>query len=78
VRARAAQTLGEASGDDEAVAANALVAALRDPEIPVVLAALESLEWVGDETLISELRPLLDHPSAEVRERAAETITGLE
>jgi HEAT repeat protein len=78
VRARAALTLGEADRDDGDAAANALVAALQDPESQVVLAALEALESVGDETLISELMPLLDHPSAEVRERTSETIDWLE
>jgi hypothetical protein len=78
VRARAAMTLGEADRDEGDAAANALVAALQDPESQVVLAALEALESVGDETLISELMPLLDHPSAEVRERTSETIDWLE
>jgi hypothetical protein len=75
VRAAAAETLGD---EESAVAVNLLLHALRDPEPQVVIEALDALEYIGDETLIPELRFLREHPSPEVRERALEAIDWLE
>jgi hypothetical protein len=68
VRAAAAETLGE--GDVGSV--GPLLDALADPDPRVVLAALESLELLGDASILPALAPVLEHPDAGVRERAAE------
>ena len=68
VRAAAAETL--ADGDVGAV--RPLLDALVDPDAGVVLAVLESLEQLGDASIVPDLAPALEHPDAEVRERAAE------
>jgi HEAT repeat protein len=44
----------------------------------VVIAALDSLEWVGDASVIPDITPLLEHPNAEVRVAAADSIYYLE
>jgi hypothetical protein len=74
VRAAAAETLGDA----DVGAVPALVSALGDSDTRVVLAALESLELLGDASTVAELAPALQHPDAAVRERAAEVSEFLE
>ena len=71
VRAAAADSL---SGADVG-AVRPLVAALADPDTRVVLAALDSLEMIGDASILPDLAPALDHPDPAVRERAQE-VTG--
>lgn len=79
VRAAAAETLGEATEeDDEREAADLLIQALDDRDKGVVLAALEALESVGDASVIPRLEPLLEHPEPEVREQALITIEWVE
>jgi hypothetical protein len=68
VRAAAAETLG----DGEVGAVRPLLEALADTDSRVVLAALESLEQLGDASILPDLAPALEHPDPEVRERAAE------
>jgi hypothetical protein len=68
VRAAAAESL---SGADVG-AVRPLVAALSDPDTRVVLAALESLELLGDASVVPELAPALEHSDPAVRERAKE------
>ena len=68
VRTAAAESLGD--GDVGAV--RPLLDALADPDSRVVLAALESLEQVGDASILPELAPALEHSDPTVRERAAE------
>jgi HEAT repeat protein len=60
------------------VALGALAGALGDPDPEVVMAALDSIEWVGDSSMIPEITPLLDHPNADVRDAAGLTIYLLE
>ena len=43
-------------------------------ESEVVIAALDSLEFVGDSSIIPELTPLLKHPDPDVQEAAASAI----
>jgi hypothetical protein len=74
VRAAAAESLGDA----DVGAVPPLLGALDDAEPRVVLAALESLEMLGDASTVPELTPFLDHPDAAVRERVAEVIEFLE
>jgi hypothetical protein len=68
VRAAAAESL---SGADVG-AVRPLVSALSDPDTRVVLAALESLELLGDASVVPELAPALEHADPAVRERARE------
>jgi HEAT repeat protein len=68
VRTAAAESLGD--GDVGAV--RPLLDALADPDSHVVLAVLESLEQVGDASILPELAPALEHSDPTVRERAAE------
>lgn len=71
VRTAAAEQLEDADGY---AGVEALVAALRDPEVRVVRAAIESLEFAGDESVIPALEPLLDHPDPDVRRDAEDAI----
>jgi hypothetical protein len=68
VRAAAAESL--ASADVGAV--RPLLGALSDHDARVVMAALESLEMLGDPSIVTELEPALEHPDPAVRERAQE------
>ena len=68
VRAAAAESLSSA----DVGAVRPLLNALSDPDPRVALAALESLEMVGDEAVVADLTPALEHPDPEVRERAKE------
>jgi hypothetical protein len=68
VRAAAAESL--ASADVGAV--RPLLGALADSDSRVVMAALESLEMLGDESIVPDLGPALEHPDPAVRERAQE------
>ena len=51
-----------------------LLTGLADSDPSVVVAVLEALTLVGDASLLTELRPLLEHPHALVRERAARAV----
>ena len=63
------------SPDSEAFAAvEGLIMALDDPDRGVVLQAIESLEFAGDESVIPALSPLLDDSDRAIREAAAEAI----
>ncbi len=75
VRAAAVERLGDS---DSAAARGYQLQALQDPSSPVVLNAIEALEFGGDESLIPQLQPLLQHPDPEVRERTQEAIDFLE
>ena len=55
-----------------------LLRSLGDDEPEVVIAALDALEFAGDETLVPDLEPLLEHPDERVREAAAEAIDFLQ
>jgi hypothetical protein len=74
VRAAPAEAL--ARSDTGAV--QPLLQALGDTQPPVVLAALDALEFAGDETTVPHLAPLLKHQNTEVRERAVEAIEFLQ
>jgi HEAT repeats len=74
VRAAAAESLSSA----DVGAVRPLVTALADPDARVVISALESLEMLGDASIIAELGPALEHPDPAVRERAEEAAEFLE
>jgi hypothetical protein len=74
VRAAAAESLSSA----DVGAVRALLGALSDPDPRVVLAALESLEMVGDESIVADLAPALEHSDPAVRGRAREAAEFLE
>ena len=74
VRAAAAEVLGESGVG----AVQPLLKALNDPDSRVVLAALDALEFVGDETTAPLLAPLLKHKDVEVRERTVEAMEFLQ
>lgn len=76
VRAAAAQALGAL--DPTRAGTSALVAALNDRDPQVVMAALDSLQWLDDPSTLPDVKALLDHPNAEVRATAAETVNWLE
>jgi HEAT repeat protein len=79
VRVAAATTLGDAMNKpEEREAVALLLEALHDDEPEVVLAALGALEFVGDAGTAPGLDFLLEHPTAEVRNAAANTIEWLE
>lgn len=70
VRAAVAEQLGNADGY---AAVAALVNALSDPDPTVVMKALDSLQFVGDETLAPILKSkCMNHPDPKVREACAE------
>jgi hypothetical protein len=75
VRAAAASQL---SDSDSAGSINSLLTALNDPSTIVILEALDSLLFAGNETIIPSIEPLLDHPEEIVREAAGDTIDFLE
>jgi len=74
VRAAAAEALL----DSDVGAVQPLLQALEDPDPRVVMAALEALEFVGDETTVPHLAPLLKHRDVAVRERTVEAIEFLQ
>ncbi len=76
VRVAAAEALGSLNATRAGT--SALVAALGDPDPQVVIAALDSLQWVEDPSVIPDVREVLDHPNVEVREAASETMSWLE
>lgn len=51
---------------------------MSDPAPAVVIAALDAIEFIGDETTIPKIVFLLDHEDPEVRERTVEAIEFLE
>ena len=71
VRAEAANQLGYA---DSIGAVRALLRALKDSDPTVVAAAVESLGFTADDSVIPDLEPLLQHPDAQVREQAKRVI----
>jgi len=77
VRKAAVSALSDAP-EENAAALGALVDALGDGDPQVVIAALDSIEWIGDASLIPAITPLLEHPNAEVREAAETSIYYLE
>lgn len=75
VRAAAAERLG----DDESIAAlQQLLRALHDRDSQVILAALDALEFAGDESVAGEIGFLRDHPDPAVREAAENAIDFLQ
>jgi HEAT repeats len=74
VRAAAAESL---SGADVG-AVRPLLTALDDPDPRVVISALDSLEMLGDESIVPEVSRLLRHPEPSVRARAEEAMQFLE
>jgi hypothetical protein len=77
VRAAAVSALGGADTGDP-VALGALIGSLGDPDPEVLIPTLESLQWVANSSVISEITPLLDHPNEDVRDTAGITIELLE
>jgi hypothetical protein len=76
VRVAAAETLGQALDDPNALAP--LLRALTDPEPIVVITALDGISFVGDHTVIPELQFLLEHPNPEVVDATVDAIYWLE
>jgi hypothetical protein len=74
VRISAAESLADA----DVGAVPPLIDALGDADSRVVLAALESLEMLGDASTVAQLAPALEHSDAAVRQRAAEVAEFLE
>ena len=75
VRIAAAEQLADS---DSFAAVTGLLDALQDTSPRVIIAVLESLELNGDESIVPEIEPLLEHPDEDVREAAAIAIEMLE
>jgi hypothetical protein len=75
VREEAASQLG--FGEASAVLP-LLRMALEDPSSDVLLTVLDSIAFLGDPSIIRDLRPLLEHPEEVVRDEARDTIDFLE
>jgi hypothetical protein len=75
VRVAAAETLGQALEDPNAL--GALLGALTDPEPEVVITALDGISFIGDHTVIPELEFLREHPNPEVRDATVDAIDWL-
>ncbi len=75
VRAQAASQL---SATDSIAGVLCLIRALGDSDPGVVVAAIDSLTFAGDATVVPELRPLTNHPDRRVRQAAAGAIEFLE
>ena len=71
VRAAAAETLGE-DGTFQSVAE--LIGMLDDREPAVLIATLDALDRSGDESIKPYIKPLSNHPNAQVREMANEML----
>lgn len=75
VRRAAAEALAAAmNSPEQEEALDLLLAALHDPQPQVVLAALDSLEFVGDSAIIPQLGFLAEHADPEVRDEVRDTI----
>ncbi len=72
----AAATQLETSGSPQAV--RALVGALEDRDSQVVISAIEALEYLGDESTLSELERYRNHSDPEVRDAVELAIEFLE
>jgi hypothetical protein len=71
VRLEAARRLGQA---EPGLAVPPLVPGLRDPDSEVVVAVIDALSFVGDLSVVPDLRRLLQHPDPPVRERAGRVL----
>jgi len=71
IRAAAVAQLDDA---ESFVATEAAVLALQDSSPEVVLQALDTLEFIGDESVVRYIEEILDHPSENIRKTAEEAI----
>ncbi|MEE8474864.1 MAG: HEAT repeat domain-containing protein [Myxococcota bacterium] len=69
---------GELAGTESAAAVNALVGTLDDSDPEVVIEALDSLVFAGDETVIPQIRPYTQHSNRDIAEAALEAVEFLE
>jgi len=74
---RIATTWGLEESDDP-LAIEALVKCLEDEDPRVVVECIESLDFLGDETTVQYLEPMLSHHDANVRTAASEAIESLQ
>ena len=65
-------------GPDQVQAIAALVKCLDDKNYSVVKECVDSLAFIGDETTIVYLQPLMTHPDEDVRSAALEAIRWLQ
>ena len=70
--------LEQLAGVELHAAVDALIRALDDPDPHIVVLAIEAIENDGDESLVPEIEPLLDHRDSMVRDAAWEAIDALE
>jgi len=66
------------SNTESYIAIETTILALNDDSVEVVLQALDTIEFIGDESVIRYIEKLLYHPTTEVREAARETIDFLD
>ena len=74
VRIATAETLEDS---DDPLAAAALVTCLQDEDSLVIVACIEALDYLGDETTVRYLEPLLTHYDPTVNTAASEAIESL-
>ena len=78
VRLAATWSIEVADEAEAPQAIEALVKCLDDKDFTVVAGCADSLGFIGDETTIVYLQPLMDHPDEEVRKAALEAIRFLQ
>ncbi|GEM_PF-4146960 len=66
------------SNTESYIAIETTILALNDDSVEVVLQALDTIEFIGDDSVIRYIEKLLYHPSTEVREAARKTIDFLD
>ncbi len=66
------------SNTESYIAIETTVSALNDDSVEVVLQALDTIEFIGDESVIRYIEKLLYHPTAEIRDAAREAIEFLD
>jgi len=62
------------SNTESYISIETAILALNDDSVEVVLQALDTIEFIGDESVIRYVEKLLYHPTAEVRDAAREAI----
>lgn len=78
VRIATTWSLENSEGEEAPQAIEALVKCLADKDFMVVAECVKSLGFIGDETTIPYLTPLLTHPDEDVRTEALEAIRFLQ
>ena len=71
-------TIGALENSDDPLAVEALVKCLQDENPDVIVECIQALDFLGDETTVHHLEPLLTHYDPTVNAAAAEAIESLQ